>query len=503
MKSLRLSLVLSLAALGALPVLPAQDPAPAPAPTIAPPAGPGELSLEEAIGRALQRNFDLEIDRFNPEIAKDAIDIARDPFQPVLSATSTRSHSSDRGLGVVPRALNDSFITSVGVTEELYTGTTVGVSSQLTRSHVDPYVPGFSAYNPAYDADLTLSVRQQLLRGFGLAVNRAAVQRARVGYDKAKLDYQARVLDVIQSVENAYYNVVFAREQLDVRKFSLALADRLFSEAKTRRDTGVATDLDVLSAEVGVANARRGVLLAEQAVGDTQESLLALIGQFELKSALGSMHFEDVGTAVPAFGSSFSMAKEIQPDYLSAQAAVEQARLDLVVAKDGTKPTLSVGGAVGLNGDRGTAGDAFNDAAASRSSNWQVDVSLTYPWGQVGDRARFRQSQSALTQQQTNLRKLEQNIEVQVRSAVRAVETNFESVKISAQARELSEKQYELEKAKFDAGLSTSYLVLQQQNDLENAKVNELQAQVDLRTSLSALHRIEGSSLKRYRITLP
>ncbi|WP_415911103.1 TolC family protein [Oleiharenicola sp. Vm1] len=124
------------------------------------------------------------------------------------------------------------------------------------------------------------------------------------------------------------------------------------------------------------------------------------------------------------------------------------------------------------------------------------------PWGQKADRARYRQALAAVTQQEVGVRALEQNIEVQVRAAVRAVETNAESVKISAQARELSEKQYELERARFDAGLSTSYRVLQVQNDLETAKVNELQAKVALRNSYTALYRLEGSALQRYGIAL-
>jgi outer membrane protein TolC len=505
----RLSTALGAASLLACGALRAQEPTPAsPPPPPAAPAGP-ELTLEQCIARALQRNFDLEIDRYDPQIAKEAIDVARDGFQPVLSVTSNRSHSTTAGIdappptGTIPRTVSDNSSTNIGITEQLYSGTTVTVSSQLARSRSDPATLGFSAYNPAYNADVTIAVRQQLLRGFGTAVNKAIVNRARIGFAKANLDFRARVLDVIQNTENAYVNVVFARDQLEVRKFSLALAEKLFNEAQARRDTGVATDLDVLSAQVGVANARRGVLLAQQAVGDTEEGLLALIGQFELESRLGAMHFDDVGVAAPVFASSYLLAKESQPDFLSAQAGVEQAKLDLEVAKDNTKPTLSLGGAVGLSGDRANAGDAFTDAANSRSSNWQLDVALTYPWGQVGDRARYRQSLATLNQQQTRLRQLEQNIEVQVRSAVRAVATNIESVKISAQARQLSQRQYELEKAKFDAGLSTSYLVLQSQNDLENAKVNELQAEVSLRTSIGALHRIEGSSLQRYKITLP
>ncbi|HVU15833.1 MAG TPA: TolC family protein [Candidatus Didemnitutus sp.] len=503
--SLLTAVVLLAGTLAAQDAAPAATPAPAPA---APAPAAPDLTLEQCIARALQHNFDLEAFRYDPEIAKAAIDIARDPFQPVLSVNASRSHSrtvypdsaviADPLLS--PRTLSDTTLANASVTEQFYSGTTVTVSSQLERSHLDPTI---AAYNPAYDADLTLSIRQQLLRGFGTAVNKAQVNRARIGFDKANLDFKAHVLDVIQNTENAYFNVVFARDQLDVRKFSLNLADRLLSESRTRRETGVATDLDVSSAEVGVANARRGVLLAEQSVGDTQEALLALIGQFELSAPLGAMHFDEVGYTLPVVASSLEMAKSTQPDYLSAQAALEQARLDLQVAKDNTKPSLSVGGAVGLNGTRDNAGSAFDDAANSRSNNWQLDVALTYPWGQVGDRARYRQANATLNQIQTRLRQLEQTIEVQVRSAVRAVETNAESVKISGQARELSEKQYELEKAKFDAGLSTSYLVLQAQNDLENAKVAEIQSRVSLRSAIVALHRIEGSSLQRYKISLP
>jgi outer membrane protein TolC len=463
-------------------------------------AAPAELTLEECIARALRRNFDLEIQRFGPQIARDSIEIARDGFVPVLSATTSRSESKTAATTLGPAAETASNSTRLGVTQQFYSGTTVSVSSQLDRSRLDPSV---TALNPAYDADLTVSVRQQLLRGFGTDANKAAVTRARIGLDRANLDYRVVALDIIQSTENAYYNLVFAREQLEVRKFSQALAERLLDEAQTRRTTGVATDLDVLQAEVGVANARRGVLLAQQAVKDTEQQLLALIGQFELETQLGAARFKEVDEAVPVFASSYHLAKQIQPDYLSAQAGVEQAKLDVTAAKSNAKPSLSVGGAVGLNGRRGSGSDAFNDAFDNTNHSWQLDLSFTYPWGQVGDKARYRQSLAALSQSQSRLRQIEQNIELRVRSAVRAVETNLESVKISAQARELSEKQYELEKAKFDAGLSTSYRVLQVQNDLENARVAELQSKVDLRTSLAALHRLEGSSFRRYNISLP
>ena len=465
------------------------------------PAAPvPELTLQQCITRALAHNFDLEIGRYGPQIAKDSIDIARSGYQPVITATTSASGSHEAATASGPVFDSSNRSTRVGVTQQLYTGTTLGVSSQLDRSRNDP---SLSSLNPAYDADLTLSVRQQLLKGFGTAVNKAAVNRARIGLDRANLDYKSVALSIIRETEFAFNEVVFNREQLEVRKFTLSLAERFHQEAKTRQETGVATPLDVLTAEVGVANARRNVLLAQQSVKDSEQNLLALIGQFELEAPLGVMRFNAVEVETPIFASSYNLAKQNQPDLISTQLAVEQAKLDLKVAKDGARPSLSIGGAVGMNGHRGSSGDAIGDALDRDNHSWQVDLSLSYPWGQIGDKARYRQSLATLNQQQLRLRQFEQSIELQVRSAIRAVETNLESVKISAQARVLSDRQYELEKARFDNGLSTSYRVLQAQDELENARVAELQANVSLRNSISTLRRVEGSSLQRYSVTLP
>jgi outer membrane protein len=472
----------------------AQDSVPTSVPgTTAPATGP-ELTLEQCIARALLKNFELEISRYAPQIAQDSILVAKGAYEPQLTVSGATGETSSPG--VEGRSTN----VRVGVSQELYSGTTLSVSSRIDRSSS---TPAFSALNPAYDADVTLSVRQSLLSGAGVAINRASIERAEIGFTRANLEYKARVMDVIQDTENAYYDLAYAREQLAVRNFSLTLANRLLDEAKTRRDTGVATDLDVLQAEVGVANARRSVILAEQAVKDRQDGLLSLIGQFELDAAIGSVRFTEVTDAAPVFASSYAMAKQNQPDFLSSVAAIEQFRIDLQLVKDAAKPDLTVGAALGLSGTNGSGSDAFGDALDRQNHSWQVDFAFNYPWGRRSDKARVRQSLAALNREQTRLRQTEQTIELQVRSAVRSVETNLESVKIASLASALSQKQYELEKAKFDAGLSTSRRVLEAQDDLEAARVNELQAKASLHIAISALHRIEGSSLQRYAVQLP
>jgi outer membrane protein TolC len=233
------------AALLAATLLPAQEATP-------------ELTLEQCIQRALQRNFSLEIGRFAPDIAKDSIVISEGGYEPQLSVSATTGQSSFGATGTSAGSSSRSSDVRVGVTQKLYSGTTLSASSRLDRSSSNPAL----SLNPAYNADLTLSARQSLLSGAGTKVNRAPVERAEIGLRRANLDFKSQVLDTIEATENAYFNLAYAREQLAVRKSSLALAQRLYDEAKTRRETGVATDLDVLQAEVGVANARRGVILA-------------------------------------------------------------------------------------------------------------------------------------------------------------------------------------------------------------------------------------------------
>ena len=468
--------------------------------TTAPSAPP--LTLEECVQRAMEHGFDIDIQRYNPAYAKDAVDVARGAFDPTLSLNGSQSHSNTGPFGVSPGVKADARDARISANELLKTGTTVNVSTDLSRSASNP-ASITSFYNPVYNSDLTVTVTQPLLRGAGTAVTTAALNRARIGFTRAGFDFHARALDVIQQTESAYYNLVYAREQLLVYRVSLDLANRLLDEAQAKKTVGTATDIDVLQAQVGVANARSNSLSAEKSVKDTADALLALIGRFELDTPLGDAKFEDFTGQLPVTDSSYQLALHHQPDYTSAKMQLDQMQLDLAVAKNGLKPTVNVDGILGFNGRRGSTYDAFSSTANRDNNSWEVDLTVNYPWGRVSDKARYRQSLGLLSQQTLVVRQLEQSILVQVRSAVRAVETNSEKVKIAALAAEFSAKQYDLENARFSAGLATSRDVLQTQSDLENARVSELQSRITLQNSISALHRLEGSSLDRYHITLP
>lgn len=475
------------------------------APTAASGPAASTLSLEECVARALDRNFDLQIQRVTTGQAREAVTIADSAFDPTLELSASTSTSQQPTVvssidGVSSAGLrNQSRDVRAGVSQKLSTGATVSASASLDRGESNSRN---LFINPAYTGDFNLSVRQPLLRGAGSEYSRAAFRRAELGVDRANLDLKGSVLVVVRNVEAAYYNLVFARQQRGVRQLSLELAQQLLEENRARRQTGVATDLDVLQAEVGVANARRSLLLADQTVQDREDALTALIGQFEFNQTIGEVSFDKSAVPGVSFDFSYKLARENQPALASSAIAIRQLEIDRETAKRNRMPSFDVGAGLGLNSREASLGNAATRTLNGDGYAWQVDLTLRVPWAQREDNARLRLAQSNIVREQTRLQQLDQDLVVEVRSAVRAVETNRESVAISGMATRLSERQYELERARFNAGLSTSRRVLEAQDDLEVARVNELQSQVNLRIALAELQRLEGSSLTRFRIVL-
>lgn len=454
------------------------------------------LTLEECVARAMQKNFDIKIQGFSTETAKESLNVANADYNPVFTATAGKSGSQAYSTLVNTNG-NE---TRVGIAQKVVTGASVSLSTSLDKSKASP---ASSALNPAYNADVSLSITQPLLKNAGTSVNKAAINRARVGVERAGLDYKSQVLSVVRDVERAYYTLCYARGQLAVRNNSMQLAQTLLDESKERKLAGVATELDVLQAEVGAANARKNLLDAQKAAKDAEDSLLNLIGQFELGAPIGVVTFPAYNDPAPSFDHSYKLARESMPEFLSAQAATRQYEIDANTSKNARLPSLDLGTAVGYNTREGSSSKALSELPGSDGYSWQVDLSFKMPWGLKAENARYRSAVHTLNQSRMRQQQLEQNLMVQVRTAVRSVETNVESVQILAKATELSVKKYELEKAKYSTGQSTPRRVLEAQDDLESARVSELQSQVALRSAVAELKRLEGSSLEKFGIKLP
>lgn len=496
-------------AFGQNPAATPAQPAPAPAPATAPAGSERPFSLEDAIALALKKNFDLQVQAYAVDNAKDVVTIQEAAFDPTLTANASRTvNQNASNVSLLDGAQREGTRTDnttlrVGASERISaTNGTVSVTTNVSRGTNSS---SNQILNPAFGHGVSANLNQPLLNGAGRHVATAALERAKIGLTIAGINYKSRVLAVISDTENAYYNLVAARETLRIRQLTLEYNQRLFEENQARRATGVATDLDVLSAEVGVATARRNLILAERNVRDVEDRLLNLINLPTFDVRVGPVAFNDYREGVPSFAHSYKRAREYYPDTLSAEETIKQLQIDLQTARRNLLPTLDLNATLGYTARATSAGyqQAIANLPNDHGNTWTLGLNYSMPWGRHADKARYHTAQTNLASQKVRLEQLEQALIVNVRTAVRAVESSLAAVEIAAKATELASRQYEQQKARFDAGLATSRQVLLVQDDLESARFQELSARLDLRRAAAELHRLEGSSLERFRVQLP
>jgi outer membrane protein len=488
-----------------------QTPPAEPVRSAVPPAAGNEkpFTLEDAIALALKKNFDLQLQSFTVENAKDAIAIQEAAFDPVINASASRSLNQAaanvsrlEGEQREPTRRNDVNAT-LGVTERIAaTNGNVTLSTNLSRGDTNQ---SQVLVNPAFNNGVSARITQPLLADAGRRAATAALDRAKLQLNIATINYKSRVLAVIADTENAYYNLVAARETLRIRQLTLQYNQRLFEENDARRSTGVATDLDVLSAEVGVATARRGIILAEQSVRDAEDRLLNLVNVPDFEVRVGPVAFDDYRGGAPSFATSYKMARDYYPETLSIEESIKQLQIDLQTARRNQLPDLNLIAQLGYTARATSEGyfDVIESLPREHGNNWSIGLNYSMPWGRHADKARYRTALTNVNSRKLQLEQLEQSLLVNVRSSVRAVEANLAAVEIAAKATELAARQYDQQKARFDAGLATSRQVLLTQDDLENARFAELNARLALRRAAAELNRLEGSSLERFRVQLP
>lgn len=486
----------------------------APAASSAQPAATNPFTLEEAIALALKKNFDLQVQAYTVENARDTIAIQQAAFDPTITAAmrkslsqaaSTTSALDGTGTAVASQGpRTDTTTMSVGAALPRIPATngSISVATNLSRSATNSRN---ALVNPSFGNGISASLNQPLLNGAGRHMANAAFERAKLGLNIATITYKSRVLSVISDTENAYYNLVASRETLRIRRLTFEYNQKLFEENQARRTTGVATDLDVLSAEVGVANARRGIVQAEQAIRDAEDRLLNIINMPDFEVRIGPVGFTEYRDGPPSFANSYKLAREYYPDALSTEESIKQLKIDLETARRNQLPDLDLTASLGYTARATNAGyeQAFANLPNDHGNNWSLGLNYSMPWGKHADKARYRTAQSTLLSRQVQLEQLEQTLLVNVRVAVRAVESNLATVEIATKTTELASRQYDQQKARYDAGLSTSRLVLLAQDDLENARFQELSARVTLRRAAAELHRLEGTSIQRFGVQLP
>jgi outer membrane protein TolC len=475
------------------------------------------ISLADAALQALKHNLDISISRQTKESRQADITVEQAKFDPTLSVNGqfnrTLTPLNRPLLGATGPSLTNittfdqrTQSVTLDATTNLPTGGNVDLNYSPTRTSVNQNLAGGFLFNPSYTGGLALTLTQPLLRNAGIDVTKTFIRVAQNNAIVEEHVFRDRVLTVLASVEQTYWEVVFANENLKVAEAALKAAQELLATNRAKAKAGIMSIVDVLQAEAAVASRVEQVLVADKAIRDQEDQLRRLLNPAEedLRQDLRLTPLDQpVVTLEPiSLQEAIDKAIEQRPEIAQAMKNMETSDLNTKFAKNQILPTLSFQGTMGMAGLGKDYGDSVNRNFNGDYYNYGAGLVLSYPLGNRSAWSTYNKRQLEEKNAEASLMNVRQQIIVGVREAVRRVQTDFKRIETTRSARIMAEKQLQAEQERLKVGLSTTRFVLDFQRDLATAQGNELRATVDYNKSLSNLSRHKATTLDRYNLQL-
>jgi outer membrane protein TolC len=488
-----------------------------------PPLEPGErretIAMQDAVLRALQYNLDITVSRQTKDSRLQDIIAEQAKYDPTFSVNGQYNRQvsplNRPVFGFSPNGSSSStdpqkfdqnqYSVTADLTQNLLTGANYDINISPSRTNVGGSPQGF-LFNPAYTSGVAFTLTQPLLRNFGLDINKTFIT---IAQNNAKVEEQVfrdRVLTVVATVEQSFWELVFANENLKVGQLALKAAEELLATNRAKAKAGVLAIVDVLQAQAAVASRVEQILLAEKAIRDQEDQLRRLMNpsEEELRQEVRLTPVDKPVQALEALSleEAVDTALVRRPEILQASKNVETSEVSLQFAKNQMLPNLSFQGTSGLAGLGGGVGDMVNRNVSGDFYNYGAGLVLSYPLGNRAAISQFNKRKLEGRNAQVTLASIRQQVIVNVREGVRRVRTDFKRIETTRSARIMADKQLQAEQQRLNVGLSTTRLVLDFQRDLATAQGNELRAIVDYNKSLSNLARVKATTLEKYHIEL-
>jgi outer membrane protein TolC len=310
----------------------------------------------------------------------------------------------------------------------------------------------------------------------------------------------------VDQVQEAYWALVKAIEDLKVARKSLERAMDLLEKNKLQLEAGMLTPIDVLEAEAGVASRDEAVISAEHDIKDKEDILKQVINLSD-GSILSDASIAPVDKPVfdakrANMSESIKLALQNRPDLLETLKEVENAEISVKQRRNELLPQMDINGTFrydGLGRDLGESNDLVTDW---RFESKSIGLTFEVPIGLRSARSNYKKAKLEAMQARLEIKKTEQQVVVDVRQAVRHINTDIKRVYSTRKARELAERKLDAEEKKFNVGKTTSLEVLRAQEDLAIAEGNETKAIIDYQLSLGDLDVVTATVLEKNDIYL-
>jgi outer membrane protein TolC len=458
------------------------------------------LTVEDAVKMALDHNVDLNADRIDPQISDTQVASASALFRPTFNTGLNRNNQiAPPSSFLVPTPTqSDAVTSSAGLSQRLpWYGTSYNVAWNAVHTNSNSFL---SSYDPLVQSGLTLGISQPLVRDLSIDAARQNLVSSRINREIADTGLRESIVHTTANTKSAYWGLAAAIANVEARTSTLALSQELVRVNKAKVDVGQSPPIDLVSAQAEVAANEEQLIIAQTLVHQTEDRLRLLIYD-PTDRAVWNLKIEPIDSppiSQPTLDVEAAVTRALggRTDIVRSKKGIENADATVKYAANQKLPDVRVNAsyaAAGLGGTQvlrtggfpgtvvgpGTSvdfGSVLNQLLSHNYPTWVVGVSLSYPLGQSNEEANYARARLARAQASERLKGSQGRAIQQVRDAAYKIEMNAKRIETTRAATNLAEQRLDAEQKRFEVGLSTSFLVIQAQRDLAQAKANEVSA---------------------------
>jgi outer membrane protein len=480
-------------------------------------SGPLPLTLTETVERVLKNNISISVQSYSSKVNEQFIFDKESDFDPTIDFEFSVGEETRLRATTLANSMtrNQDYNWNFSVSQKFFTGTDYELSMDNNRNKTNSI---FASLNPVYSSDFSLKVTQPLLKNFGIDLNKGEIYIAKIDQKISDYQFTKKVIDTITEAENIYWDLVLSIEDLKVKKTSLQRAIDLEKRVTAQVAVGTLAELEILQAKSEVASRDEQLLNAQNLIEDNEDKLKNII-------SLSFDSIEGLKKVIPADSPIFKPGREIslenalmtaltkRPDLLVKKKELESRNIETKYNENQILPTLDLFTSLGLNGLSGNSGSGenskergYNNALSEAFSTdfrlWQFGINLSYPLGNRAAKSRLAAKRLEVAQLLLDIKDLERKIVVEVREAHRQIETDIKRVQASRIAQKFAKEKLIAEEKKFQVGLSTSFNVLEFQEDLAEQQSKAIKAIIDYNKSRNRLNQVIARTLEAHDIKL-
>lgn len=483
------------------------------------------LTIEQAIDMALRNNNDIDVSRNDARISDFVLKGAKGVYDPLFNSQTFYESRTTPTASTIGGAVNGS-VTQKQVYNDLGLSGFVprfGGSYDVIFNQARTNTSNRNAtLNPQFPTNLIATFTQPLWRNRSIDSNRRSIEIAKKNIEISDAQLRQKAMTVISSVEQAYWDLVYALRSLQVQTETLRQAREQLESNKRLVDKGVLAPIEIVASNAQVSTFDQLIFAAQENITRAENTLKTLL----LPDRSSADWFRPITPvspielAVPQIGLAIATAEAMKnrPEIEQLEITAGINSIDQRFYRNQTKPQIDLVGtytSAGLAGapnpiNGGNVPDNLRGGYFKSLSNllgqdyptYRAGVQISFPIRNRVAEANLGRSLVEGMRIANNRAQTEQNVEAEVRNALQALRSAESRIASATDARISAEELYNSEQRQFRGGTTTFYLVRQRQTDLAVARAAELRARTDLNKAISEFYRSIGTTLTVNNVTV-